>query len=101
MTPVAEASGLCDELVSVQSDTGEPRLVRASHGVEERPPPGALRHNLVALDDLECDAVRVTDEPLCSHEGKNGSLTPATEGGDRSAWCGHFVPAGRGVRHVS
>jgi hypothetical protein len=49
--------------MSVQGDAGEPRLARAGYGVVEQPPPEASRHNLVTLDDLECDASCVLEEP--------------------------------------
>jgi hypothetical protein len=65
--------------MSVHGDTGEPRLARVGYGVEERPPPEALRHNLISLDDLECDASCVLDEPMSPASGL-GSMHPRQRG---------------------
>lgn len=47
----------------MRGDAGEPRLMQVGHGVEELLPPEAPRHNPVELDDLECDAVCVSEVP--------------------------------------
>ena len=91
---------LCDVGASVQDYAGEPRLAIAGHGVEQRPPPEAARHNLVEWT-IWSAALDASTEGL-GDPGRDPlvSQVPATDGGDRKVSLGLHGPSVEGERDV-